>query len=232
MKKKQMQSLVDVNGSLDVVLIRKDGSRHDYGTVSDGHSFRLIGRPVQWWRALWKALIGAGVVASTVGFAAFLSQYGRVDQPEAMYRLLSQPVVRNIFLGLGSIVPGLVVTGGANFLAADFASGQASPRISAMNFHDSGTGTVAATSTDSGLQTQAGPGTRATGVQSQPGTVNIYRSVGTIAYTTGLAITEWGLFSASTSGTMWDRRVFGAINVVNGDSIQFTYSLTCNAGGS
>lgn len=30
---------------------------------------------------------------------------------------------------------------------------------------------------------------------------------------------------------MWDRKVFSAINVVNGDSIQFTYTLTINSGG-
>lgn len=30
---------------------------------------------------------------------------------------------------------------------------------------------------------------------------------------------------------LWDHKVFAAINVVNGDSIQFTYSLTCNSGG-
>lgn len=30
---------------------------------------------------------------------------------------------------------------------------------------------------------------------------------------------------------MWDHKVFSALNVVNGDSIQFTYSLTCNSGG-
>ncbi len=100
-----------------------------------------------------------------------------------------------------------------------------------MNFHDSGTGTVAATSTDAGLGTQAGPATRATGAQSNPAT-NQYKSIGTIAYVSSLAITEWGLFSASTAGTMWDRRVFGAINVISGDSIQYTYSLTINAGGS
>lgn len=31
--------------------------------------------------------------------------------------------------------------------------------------------------------------------------------------------------------SMWDHKVFAAINVVNGDSIQFTYTLTCNSGG-
>lgn len=30
---------------------------------------------------------------------------------------------------------------------------------------------------------------------------------------------------------MWDHKVFSAINVVNGDSIQFTYTLTINSGG-
>lgn len=30
---------------------------------------------------------------------------------------------------------------------------------------------------------------------------------------------------------MWDHKVFSAINVVNGDSIQFTYDLTINSGG-
>lgn len=30
---------------------------------------------------------------------------------------------------------------------------------------------------------------------------------------------------------MWDHKVFSAINVVNGDSIQFTYQLTVNSGG-
>lgn len=30
---------------------------------------------------------------------------------------------------------------------------------------------------------------------------------------------------------LWDHKVFSAINVVNGDSIQFTYTLTVNSGG-
>lgn len=30
---------------------------------------------------------------------------------------------------------------------------------------------------------------------------------------------------------LWDHKVFSAINVVNGDSIQFTYQLTCSSGG-
>jgi hypothetical protein len=30
---------------------------------------------------------------------------------------------------------------------------------------------------------------------------------------------------------MWDHKVFSAVNVANGDSIQFTYTLTINSGG-
>lgn len=219
-------------GDLDVVVKRANGSEENLGVLSSGKTHKLIGRPIQWWRAFWKELRSRKIIPATLGFAAFLSMYGSVDQPHQMKELFKDPAVIQVLLEnptAGDL--NLVVTGGVNYLATDFASGGASPRISAMNYHDSGTGTVAATSTDSGLGTQAGPATRATGTQSNPAT-NQYRSVGTINYTSTLAITEWGLFSASTSGTMWDRRVFSAINVANGDSIQFTYTLTLNAGGS
>jgi hypothetical protein len=228
-------TLIPTAGRLDAILYRADGSEVNLGCLND--DFVPLGYPVQWLRSLWRKLRNSGIIPMTLAFAAFVSQYGVVDQPHRMRELLKDQRVVDIIMAPGGpdgrfgSEGGLVVTGGANYLATDFSSGGASPRISAMNFHDSGIGTVAATSTDSGLGTQAGPATRATGTQSNPAT-NSYRSVGTIAYTGTLAITEWGLFSASTSGTMWDRRVFSAINVVNGDSIQFTYTLTINAGGT
>jgi hypothetical protein len=47
--------------------------------------------------------------------------------------------------------------------------------------------------------------------------------VGTITCTgAGKAITEVGLFDASTNGIMFARVTFSAINVSVGDSIQFT----------
>ena len=101
--------------------------------------------------------------------------------------------------------------------------------INTFNFHDSGTGAVAENVTDTALGTPAGPA-RVAGTKSVPAT-NQYRSVATIAYTATLAITEHGLFSASTAGTLWDRSVFAAVNVVSGESIQFTYTLTLTAGG-
>jgi hypothetical protein len=58
-------------------------------------------------------------------------------------------------------------------------------------------------------------------------------STATVSFDATAAITEHGLFSqaATGGGTLWDRTVFSAINVVSGDSIQFAYSLTVSAGG-
>ena len=100
---------------------------------------------------------------------------------------------------------------------------------------------------DAALVTDSGVA-RVAGTQSWPGSVNQYKTIATMSFTSSLAIVEWGLFSASSSGTLWDRRWFntagapattasaaltaGPINVNNGDSIQFTYTLTINPGGS
>jgi hypothetical protein len=99
-----------------------------------------------------------------------------------------------------------------------------------FKFHDSGVGTTAAAVGDTDIETTDGE-SRATGSQTEGASANIYKSVGTIAYTTTKAITEHGLFNASTGPTLLDRHVFSAVNVVNGDSIEFTYELTCSAGG-
>lgn len=98
-----------------------------------------------------------------------------------------------------------------------------------FKYHDSGVGTTAENITDTAMETTDGE-SRATGTQTESA-ANAYRSVGTISYTTTKAITEHGLFNDATTGTLMDRTVFSAINVVNGDSIQFTYTLTISAGG-
>jgi len=98
-----------------------------------------------------------------------------------------------------------------------------------FKFHDSGVGTTAENVTDTAMETTDGE-SRATGTQTET-SANIYRSVGTISYTTTKAITEHGLFNDATAGTLMDRTVFSAVNVINGDSISFTYSLTVSSGG-
>ena len=99
-----------------------------------------------------------------------------------------------------------------------------------FKFHDSGIGTTAAAITDTDIETTDAE-TRATGTQLEGATAEIYKSVGTISYTTTKAITEHGLMNIVTAGILLDRHVFSAINVENGDSIQFTYELTIDDGG-
>jgi hypothetical protein len=143
--------------------------------------------------------------------------------------LMARHIRNGEVVGEYDLGSGVVTTAGVTALADYF--NNAGTNVSTFKYHDSGTGTTAAAIGDTDLQTPAGPTTRATG--SQADSTNTYTTVGTIAYTGTLAITEWGLFLDATRGsdTMWDRKVFTAINVVNGDSIQFTYVLTITAGG-
>lgn len=130
----------------------------------------------------------------------------------------------------------VVTDAGVAFLVDDWdGNGQ---DITTLNYHGAGTGTTAESASQTALITESTTAlnpnsTRATGTISQP-SANILRSVGTLTFDTDAAITEHGLFSQSATGggTMWDRSVFSAINVVgaSGDSIQFTYSTTFTSG--
>jgi hypothetical protein len=71
---------------------------------------------------------------------------------------------------------------------------------------------------------------RVLGTQSNP-LLNVYQTVATIQYSASGPITEWGLFSASAGGAMWDHRIFSAINVVSGAKIEFTYTCAFASGG-
>lgn len=49
--------------------------------------------------------------------------------------------------------------------------------------------------------------------------------VGTATASGTIAITESGVFNAATNGTLLCRQTFSAVNVVSGDSIQFTWKV-------
>jgi hypothetical protein len=93
-------------------------------------------------------------------------------------------------------------------------------------YHQSGTGTNAESNADTALQTPVGSRVAGTRADVSSGTNGGYRTVATITYSGTFAITEHGVFNATTGGTLLDRSVFSAINVNNGDSIEFTYTLT------
>lgn len=130
---------------------------------------------------------------------------------------------------LGIISRRVVTTAGVNYMRDDFAAAAGAADITNFKYHASGTGTVAEAIGDTALGTEV-EATRSTGTQVAYATKQ-YQSVAAIAYTTNRAITEHGLFSAATTGTLWDRSVFTAINVVNLDSIQFTYTLSISDNG-
>lgn len=134
-------------------------------------------------------------------------------------------------INYGVISRRVVTTAGVNFLVDAW---QNIVELEIMKFHASGTGTGSEVVGDTALGVEATTITdRATGSLGEGASANIYQTIGTQSYTGGGAITEHGIFSVITesSGTLWDRSVFSAINVISGDSVQWTYSLTVNAGG-
>jgi hypothetical protein len=108
----------------------------------------------------------------------------------------------------------------------------------ATSWTDTGSVLTASSSTVQGLQQSIViPGTTTVYGFNQSNTTH----VATLANngTTGWWTQAAGAAGATPGNTetytirpvMWDHKVFSAINVVNGDSIQFTYTLTVNSGG-
>ena len=97
-----------------------------------------------------------------------------------------------------------------------------------FKYHDSGTGVVAESNADTGLGTPWG-GARDVGSQVEGAETYEYKSIATTTYTGSFAITEHGLFNASTGVTLMDRTVFSAINVANNDQIEFTFTIQFSA---
>lgn len=155
--------------------------------------------------------------------------YSQAFGPPVLLGKVSAVLIRRdgTTLNYGVLGYRVVTTAYVNLLVDELQSSQAAH--STFLYHDSGTGTTAEAVGDTALVTKVETG-RATGTQTEGASANIYRSVGTISYTATRAVTEHGLFNASSAGTLMDRTVFSAVNVVNGDSIQFTYELTATAG--
>lgn len=136
-------------------------------------------------------------------------------------------------LGLASLR--VVTTAGVTYIAADIAAGANDSNL--FKFHGFGTGTTAEASGDTALVTEETTqyvvdNTRPTG--SQASATNTYTTVATYSPDSGgtRPITEHGIFTATSAGTLLDRSVFSAVNLVaSADSLQATYVLTLPAGG-
>lgn len=93
-----------------------------------------------------------------------------------------------------------------------------------------GTGTTAATATDTALETEvtnigltraAGTGTNVTTTV----TYDTFQLVKSFSPTSSAAITESGVLNASAAGILLCRQTFSAINVTNGDTLTITWKV-------
>jgi hypothetical protein len=169
-----------------------------------------------WEEAKYRFRVAAAGISQLLPYSHEVTPVGR------LYATKVKPTGEREDLGL--ICTKVVTTVGVNWLAGVFAG--TGGTVDVVRWHGSGTGVGAETVGDTNLGT--GVGSRVSGSQSATG--NVYTTVATVNYTTTSAITEHGVFTASTGGVLFDRSVFAAINVVNGDSIEFTYQLTLPAG--
>lgn len=136
----------------------------------------------------------------------------------------------------GTVCYRVVTDAGVAYIVDDLDAASGSADISNWNYHGCGTDNTAEDVTDTALgaetTTSLNPNnTRATGTRSQPA-ANQYRSTGTLTFDGSVAVVEHGLFTqaATGGGTMLDRSVYSAVNVVSGESIQFAYTFTLTSG--
>lgn len=134
----------------------------------------------------------------------------------------------------GLVSTRVVTTAGVGFIVDAF---QNIVELENMKYHAAGTSSAAEATTDiaptTELTTQyATDNTRPTGTTTEGATANIYRSVGTVTVDATVTITEHALMAAATgAAACLDRSIFTGIPLVSGEGIQFTYELTCTAGG-
>ena len=119
-------------------------------------------------------------------------------------------------------VPNLVVTTGLAFIA----SRMKDTTDTAMSHMAIGTGTTAAAAGDTALDTEAAR----VALTSTTVTANAIAYVASFGAGTGTgAITEAGIFNASSAGTLLCRTVFDVVNKGANDTLQITWTVTLSA---
>lgn len=86
------------------------------------------------------------------------------------------------------------------------------------------TGVLANGTGDVGVHVLAS-GSVTVSLQTTTVTNDTARLLGTVSITATIAVTESGVFNANSAGTMLCRQTFSAVNVVSGDSVQFTWDI-------
>ena len=165
--------------------------------------------------------MGGGTIRVTTGLQArhlVVDPKGKEVIDGVRYREATRRVVKDR----------VVTTAFVNYIVANLIAELAA--FGDFKFHHSGTGIVAEAASDTALGTPIAAG-RDTGTQVEGASANIYKSIATTTYTVTAAITEHGLFNIATVGTLMDRTVFAAINVVDTNKIEWTFTIQFTAGG-
>ena len=119
------------------------------------------------------------------------------------------------------IIPNLVVTTGKNYIASRMKDASAT----AMSHMAIGTGSTAAAAGNTALGSEAGR----VALTSTTVTNNDVAYVATFPAGTGTgALTEAGIFNASSSGTLLCRTVFSVINKAAADTLGITWTVSVN----
>lgn len=173
-------------------------------------------------RTLWEEIklrtrVVAAALESIMPWAGDITPVGRLYAAKVTPRGREE---------LGLICTKAITDAGVQFLVDSFQGLGQLP--SSFRHHGSGTGITAESAAQTALTTEVA--SRAVGTQVEGASANIYRTVGSITYSGTFAVTEHGVFSAATAGTLLDRSVFAAINVQASDIIEFTYELTLPSG--
>ena len=118
-----------------------------------------------------------------------------------------------------------------NLLVLHLSGSNSTDLDASFKFHGAGTDNTGESAADTDLGAEFA-GVRATGTAATDAAgENIYKSVGTVAFTSTAGIVEHALFNSSVGGYVMDRTVFAEIAVSSDDSIEFTYKLTVYASG-
>lgn len=119
----------------------------------------------------------------------------------------------------------LIVTVGKNYLTTWLAAATQSTEF--MSYVGLGTSSTPAASGDTALGTELSGGGYSRVQGTLTSSTNTWTNTSTFAPGNGTgAITEAGLFSASTSGTMFAHQVFSTYNKAAGDTLQITWSVS------
>lgn len=121
----------------------------------------------------------------------------------------------------------LIVTAGKNYLAAWLQAASQAGKF--MSYIALGTGTTSPASGDTTLETELVGGGYSRVLGTLTNSLNTWTNTAQFDPGNGTAaITEAGLFSASSAGTMFARQTFAAYNKAAGDTMIVTWTVTFN----